>query len=286
MRLSSLSVAGVETIGLHKDDGVYDLRIASPDLPQRLDHLMMSDDGLQRATRAADRITNDCRMRDASVAYLPLLRNPGKIICVGRNYAAHAREGGVEPLAYPDLFLRCSTSLIGHECAMVRPRCSDKLDYEGELAFVIGRKARHVRAADAHDYVLGYSLFNEGTIRDYQRKSSQWTIGKNFDGTGAFGPFLVTSDELPSGAAGLELTTRLNGMEMQSGNTDDLIFPVDKLIEILTECMTLEPGDVVVTGTPSGVGYARTPPVFLKPGDVVEVDIEGMGTLRNHVADD
>lgn len=287
MRLLSISRDETDTIAVRKNDGVYDLRIAAPDLPAGLDRLISGgDDWIGRAKWAAANVTGACRIPEETIAYRPVLEHPGKIICVGRNYAAHAREGGVEPLAYPDLFLRCATSLVGHERAMVRPISSDKFDYEGELAFVIGRKARHVRREHALDYVMGYALFNDGTLRDYQRKSTQWTIGKNFDRTGAFGPDLVTADELPDGAAGLALTTTLNGAQMQHGNTDDLIFPVPALIEILSECMTLEPGDVVVTGTPSGVGYARTPPVFLKAGDVVEINIPAIGTLRSYVIDE
>ncbi len=287
MRLLSLSRDGRATIAVRKDDGIYDLRIAAPDLPTGLDLLMSSGtDWLARTHTAAAQVTEAARLSETEITYRPVLERPGKLICVGRNYAAHAREGGAEPLAYPDLFTRCNTSLVGHEQPMIRPKCSDKFDYEGELAFVVGRRARHVRRENALDYVLGYTLFNDGTLRDYQRKSTQWTIGKNFDGTGAFGPDLVTADELPAGAAGLTLTTTLNGVEMQHGEIDDLIFPVDALIEILSECMTLEPGDVVATGTPSGVGYARKPPVFLKAGDVVEIDLGPIGRLRNPIADE
>ena len=160
------------------------------------------------------------------------------------------------------------------------------LDFEGEIAFVIGKSCRHASEEDALDYVAGYSLFHDATIRDYQKFSSQWTVGKNFDGTGAFGPELVTVDELPEGAAGLTLTTRLNGELMQQGNTDHLIFPVRRLIAILSECMTLEPGDVVSTGTPAGVGFARTPPVWMQAGDTVEIEVQGIGRLSNIVQDE
>ncbi len=287
MRLLSLRHDDHDTIAVRKDDGIYDLRVAAPDLPTGLDLLMSSGtDWLARAHKAAAQTTEAARLSEAAIIYRPVLERPGKFICVGRNYAAHAREGGAEPLAYPDLFTRCNTSLVGHKQPMILPKCSDKFDYEGELAFIVGRRARHVRRENALDYVMGYTLFNDGTLRDYQRKSTQWTIGKNFDGTGAFGPDLVTVDELPAGATGLTLTTILNGVEMQHGEIDDLIFPVDALIEILSECMTLEPGDVVATGTPAGVGYARRPPVFLKAGDVVEIDLEPIGRLRNSIADE
>jgi 2-keto-4-pentenoate hydratase/2-oxohepta-3-ene-1,7-dioic acid hydratase in catechol pathway len=217
---------------------------------------------------------------------LPVVPDPGKIICIGRNYAAHAREGGAEPLEYPDIFLRVPTSLTAHNKAIVRPRCSETLDYEAELVFVIGLQCRHVSEEDALSVIAGYSMFNEGSIRNYQRKATQWTPGKNFDSTGAFGPALVTPDALPEAMAGVRIQTRLNGETMQDANTSDLIFPVRRLVAILSEIMTLEPGDVVVTGTPEGVGHARRPPVWMKAGDRVEVEIDGLGVLANSIEDE
>jgi len=219
----------------------------------------------------------------AELALLAPVPAPGKIICLGLNYAEHAKEGGNALPDYPAVFLRATTSLIGPEQPMVRPACSDKLDYEAELAVVIGRRAVRVSEAEALAHVAGYACFNDGSVRDYQRKSTQWTMGKNFDATGGFGPELVTPDELPAAARGLRIVTRLNGAVMQDGTTSDMIFSVARTIAILSEAMTLEPGDVIATGTPSGVGYARTPPVFLKPGDVCEVEIAGIGVLRNPV---
>jgi acylpyruvate hydrolase len=285
MRLASVSGPSGSTLAARLDDGLYDLRAVEPSLPDGVGPLLEAG-LLERAGQAAKGATAKARLDESALAYRPLIERPGKIICIGRNYAAHAREGGAEPLAYPDIFMRGATSLVAHRAPLIRPRASDKFDYEGELVFVIGRKARHVTQGDALDYVAGYSIFNEGSIRDYQRKSTQWTIGKNFDGTGGFGPDLVTSDEVADGAHGLRLTTILNGETMQDGNTADFIFPVAQVVEILTECMTLEPGDVVLTGTPSGVGYARKPPVFMKPGDTVSVTIEGLGTLENTVQDE
>lgn len=209
---------------------------------------------------------------------------PGKVICIGLNYRAHAIEGGNPIPDYPAVFMRGVTSLMPSGGEMIYPECSDKLDYEAELAVVIGKTATNVSAADALDHVAGYSCFNDGSVRDYQRKSTQWTMGKNFDATGGFGPDLVTPDELPAGASGLRLVSRLNGQIMQDSDTADMIFDVASLIAILSEGMTLEPGDVIATGTPSGVGYARTPPVFMRPGDVCEIEIEGIGTLTNTVA--
>ena len=220
----------------------------------------------------------------SDVELLPPVPNPGKIICIGLNYRAHAIEGGNAIPDYPAVFMRCTTSLAAPGGTMIYPECSDKLDYEAELAVIIGKTARNVAPADALDHVAGYSCFNDGSVRDFQRKSTQWTMGKNFDGTGGFGPDLVTPDELPSGAAGLRIVSRLNDEIMQDSNTADMIFDVATLIAVLSEAMTLEPGDVIATGTPSGVGYARTPPVYMRPGDVTEIEIESIGILTNVVA--
>ena len=221
----------------------------------------------------------------AGLHLLPVVPNPGKIICIGLNYRDHAKEGGNPIPDYPAVFMRVATSLVAHSQPILRPPVSDKLDFEAELALVIGRPAKRVAAGDALDYVAGYACFNDGSVRNYQRKSTQWTMGKNFDQTGGFGPELVTADELPDGARGLRVTSRVNGVVMQDGNTSDMIFDVPTLIEVLSEVMTLEPGDVIATGTPAGVGYARTPPLFLKHGDVCEISIEGIGTLSNPIRD-
>lgn len=229
--------------------------------------------------------------RDPAALRLPLtscrllspLPDPGKFICLGLNYADHAKEGGHNVPDYPALFLRATTSLIGPQDPIVAPRCSERLDYEAELVIVIGKRCRHVTEQAALDVVFGYTAFNDGSVRDYQRRTTQWTAGKNFDGTGALGPWIVTADELPPGAAGLNICSRLNGNLMQSSNTDRMIFSVPRTIAILSEIMTLEPGDLVATGTPEGVGHARTPPVWMRPGDEVSVEIEGIGILTNHV---
>ena len=214
---------------------------------------------------------------------LPVVPRPGKIICLGVNYVDHAKEGGNTVADYPALFMRCTTSLLAHGAPLQVPRISDKLDYEAELALVMGRTARHVSEAQALDTVFGYACFNDATLRDYQRRTTQWTIGKNFDATGAFGPCLVTADELPPGCTGLHIESRLNGQVMQSANTSDMVFGVARTLSLLSQCLTLEPGDVVVMGTPAGVGYARTPPVWMKAGDRIEIEIEGIGVLSNPV---
>ena len=215
---------------------------------------------------------------------LPPLPRPPKILCVGLNYVDHAAESPYkEAPSYPAFFPRFATSLIGHGQPIIRPTVSEELDFEGELVAVVGKEGRHIDKKDALDHVAGYSIFNEGSIRDYQFKTPQWTVGKNFDDTGAFGPVFVTADELPAGAAGLKIETRLNGQVVQSANTDDLIFSVADLVSIASQTMTLEAGDVVVTGTPAGIGWARKPPLFMKEGDVCEVEIERIGVLRNPV---
>ncbi|QEY72035.1 fumarylacetoacetate hydrolase family protein [Pseudomonas denitrificans (nom. rej.)] len=218
--------------------------------------------------------------------YLPLMKKPGKIICVGLNYADHTKESPYAQPDYPTLFPRFNSSLIGHNQPLVRPRISDTLDYEGEMAVVLKSGGRHIAKEQALQHVAGYALFNEGSVREYQFKSPQWTVGKNFDDTGAFGPDLVTADELPAGGKGLLLQTRVNGKVVQSANTEDMLFDVATIISTLSEAVTLEAGDVIVSGTPAGVGFGMDPKVYLKAGDVVEVSIEGIGTLVNPVVDE
>lgn len=208
---------------------------------------------------------------------------PGKVVCLGLNYAEHAREGGFEVPDYPALFMRARSSLIAAEAALIRPNASETLDYEAELMVIIGKPARHVTQADALDHVFGYTVFNDGSVRAYQHKTHQWTAGKNFDATGAVGPVVVTPDEIAPGATGLRIQSRLNGQIMQDSNTSDMIFPVARTIAILSEVMTLESGDMIAMGTPPGVGHARKPPVWMRPGDVVEAEIEGIGLCRNPV---
>lgn len=220
----------------------------------------------------------------AGVAYAPVIPKPEKIVCMGLNYADHAKEGGHARPDYPSFFMRVPSSLLGHEQAMIVPPVSDKLDYEAELAFVIGKRCHRLTKDNALDAIAGYSIFNDGSMRDYQRKSTQWTIGKNFDQTGGFGPSLVTPDELPLAAHGLRIQSRLNGKVMQDSNTEHFLWGVVETLILISEVMTLEPGDVVITGTPAGVGYARTPPVFMQPGDVIEIEIEGLGILKNPIA--
>lgn len=249
-----------------------------------LDDLVAAGDA---ALRAAHEMLSTAEVIDqSSVRWLPPLRMPPKVICVGLNYADHTEESGYAQPDYPTIFPRFASSLIGHGAPIVRPAFSDTLDFEGELAVIIGKRGRHIKKSDALAYVLGYALFNDGSVREYQFKTPQWTMGKNFDGTGAFGPDLVTADELPAAARGLRIETRLNGAVVQSASTDQLIFDVETLISTLSEAVTLEVGDVIVTGTPSGIGHARDPKLYMKAGDVCEVEIEGLGILRNEIVDE
>ena len=237
---------------------------------------------LAGAGRAA--IANGPRLPLAAQTFAPLVPEPGKIICLGLNYFDHAKEGGRDKPEYPWFFYRGKSSLVAHGQAGLVPKVSSKFDYEAELAVVIGaRVPRHVARADALRYVFGYTCFNDMSVRDFQKRTPQWTIGKNFDATGGFGPVLVTADELPPGAQGLRVRCRLNGQVMQDANTSDMIFSVAETIALLAECMTLEPGDAIIMGTPAGVGQARTPPVWMKPGDTVEIEIEQIGVLRNPI---
>ena len=287
MRLVSFSRGGDSRIGCPVDGNIVDLSIAAPSLPKDLLSLLeMGPEGMKQAEAAVKSAGDDALVSADDISYLPLMARPPKVVCIGRNYAAHAIEGGAQPPTYPEIFYRGSTSLLAHNAPIIRPKCSDKLDFEAELVAIVGKTAKGVAKEDGLDYIAGYTLFNDATLRDYQKKSTQWTIGKNFDNTGGFGPMFVTADELPAGADGLRIQSRLNGQIMQDANTSDFIFPIDDLVAKLSECMTLEVGDVIVTGTPAGVGYARNPPVFMKDGDVCEIEIEGIGILSNPVVDE
>lgn len=284
MKLISYLYQDAAYYGVLQNDGVVPMASCLAHAPRSLnDFIALSD--------AQPGLLNDIQTRAsacqalplADVTLLPSVPRPGKVVCLGVNYLDHAREGGNKVYDYPTIFLRCATSLVAHGAPIQLSPVSTALDYEAELAVVIGRVTKNVKEADALQHVFGYACFNDATYRDYQKRTTQWTIGKNFDQTGGFGPHLVTADELPAGCKGLHIESRLNGQVMQSANMDSLIYPVAQTLELLSKCMTLEPGDVVLMGTPAGVGYARTPPVWMGAGDVIEVEIEGIGTLRNPV---
>ena len=218
----------------------------------------------------------------ADITFLPPVPNPAKILCVGLNYLDHQRETGRGGEKNPTIFTRFACVQVGHEACLVRPRESDSLDFEGEIALVIGKAGRRISRADYLDHVLGFSCYNDATVREFQRHTSQFTPGKNFMATGSFGPWIVTPDELGN-LNELELSTYVNGERMQYGKAADLIFGFGELVEYCSTFVELNPGDIIVTGTPGGVGFARQPPQYLKPGDIVEVHISNIGTLRNSV---
>jgi len=271
-------------VGLRIDHEVVDL--TGLGLPATLTGLLFQGaEGLAAARAAAARAPT--RMALSAISYLPPVVDPGKAIAVGLNYVDHAAESPYKDAPkYPVLFHRFPQSWVAHGEALVRPRVSEQFDYEGEMVVVIGKAGRYVAKERALDHVAGYSIFNDGSIRDYQFKSTQWMMGKNFDATGAFGPEFVTADELPPGATGLSLRTRLNGQVLQNANTRDMIFDVATLVAVCSEAMTLRPGDIIISGTPSGVGFARKPPIWMKAGYVCEVEIEGIGVLQNRVVDE
>jgi acylpyruvate hydrolase len=284
MKFLSYEVDGKARIALQ--DGEVLLGSSPSDETATSDLLDLIRQGPAALTAAAEALRRGGnRLVRGDLKLLPPLR-PGKIICVGLNYADHARESNMAIPETPTLFGRFPSSVIADGAPIRIPKVSRALDFEGELVAVIGRRGRYIPKETALDHVAGYSIFNDGSIRDYQLRTPQWTIGKNFDDSGPFGPVFVTADALPAGASGLAIETRLNGEVMQKSSTDQLIFDVKSLVSVISEAMALEPGDLIVTGTPAGVGAARTPKVFMKAGDVCEVEIEGIGILRNPVADD
>ena len=212
---------------------------------------------------------------------------PGAIICMGLNYVEHIKEGGYDIPDYPALFMRSRNSMMAAGQPMVRPTASETLDYEAELMLIVGKGGRHISEADALDHVFGYTVFNDGSVREYQRKTHQWTPGKNFDDTGAVGPFVVTPEELPEGASGLKIESRVGDEVLQSSNTGNMIWNVRQIIATISAYTTLEPGDLIATGTPPGVGHAKKPnPRWLRPGETVEIEIEGIGVCASPVIDE
>jgi 2-keto-4-pentenoate hydratase/2-oxohepta-3-ene-1,7-dioic acid hydratase in catechol pathway len=285
MRFITYTQGKEQRLGVVTGNEVIDLNQAQPQISADLRTALRAGQDLAGAAQAAI-ASNAKRVPLASVQLAPVLPEPGKIVCLGLNYYDHAKEGGREKPVYPWFFLRCASSLLAPDAKALRPKVSERLDWEAELAVVIGKTVKHCTMDNALDAVFGYSVFNDISVRDYQKKTPQWSIGKNFDRTGPFGPALVTADELPAGATDLRIQARLNGQVMQDANTRDMIWGVAETIQLLTECMTLEPGDVIVMGTPAGVGQARTPPVWMKHGDVVEIEIEHIGLLRNTIEDE
>lgn len=277
MKLASFSHSDRASYGIVKDDRIVDLgRLIGAQYPDLRALLTAGPALLDQLRSQASTIPVD------EVKFLPVIPNPDKIFCAGLNYRSHVEETGRTETEKPVIFLRLAASQVGHGQPMVCPAVSDQFDYEGELAIVIGKRGRHISRHKALDYIAGYSCYNDGSLRDWQRHTSQWTPGKNFAATGAFGPWLVTADEIPDPTK-LSLATRLNGQTVQSATVDLLIFSIPELIEYVSVWSELAPGDVIVTGTPGGVGFKRNPPLLMKAGDTVEVEISNIGTLSNPI---
>src|SRR6187551_2477253 len=277
-------------LGIVEGDQVIDLQAVDANAPADLGEWLRRNNGdLSSMRELAKRAPANARKPLAGLKYAMPVARPGKIICLGLNYLDHVKEGPQKDNIpkFPSIFFRMLSSMVPHQQPIVRPRVSEQLDYEAELVAVVGRRARHLTLANAVDCIAGYSCANEGSVREFQRHTTQWGMGKNFDKTGGFGPWMVTADEVPPGGKGLKIMSRLNGKTMQSDNTDNMMFPLAETLVYLTKGMTLEPGDVILTGTPSGVGHARKPdPVWMKAGDTCEIEIEKVGVLRNPIADE
>ncbi|SSW64434.1 fumarylacetoacetate hydrolase family protein [Achromobacter agilis] len=280
MKLLSFERQGLASWGLLAEDGrIIDGQPLTQGRYRSLRAALQAQ-ALPDIARAARGRAADVSLED--VQLLPVIPDPGKILCVGLNYEDHRRETNREPTGEPTLFLRVATSQVGHGLAIRCPAESHKLDYEGEIAVVIGKGGRRISQEDAYAHIAGYAPYNDASVRDWQQHTSQWTPGKNFDATGAFGPWMATRDEVPDGAD-LSLSTRLNGEVVQHATTAQLIFSIPRLIQYISRFATLEPGDVIVTGTPGGVGFKRNPPLFMKDGDIVEVEVGSVGCLSNRV---
>jgi 2-keto-4-pentenoate hydratase/2-oxohepta-3-ene-1,7-dioic acid hydratase in catechol pathway len=278
MKLASFEADGRARVGVVVDEVLVDV-----DLHGDMTELLRGGPRALEAARAAvERGAHDPRPLDA-VRLLPAVPRPPKVVCVARNYAEHAAEVGFDVPTIPILFARFPVTLVAAGAPIVRPTVSDQLDWEGELAVVIGRGGRHISRADALDHVAGYAIFNDVTVRDYQFRVPQYTAGKNFSASGPLGPWLTLADEVPDPQA-LEISTQVNGVEKQRASTAEMIFDVATIIEHIAEFVELEPGDVIATGSPAGVGFKREPPEFLRPGDVCRVEITGLGVLENPVA--
>lgn len=280
MKLASFIASGQSTYGAVVSDGIVDLgaRLATryPDLRS----LLAAAHGLEEARECAS-ARPDVRLED--VRYLPVIPNPGKIYCIGVNYADHLQETKISRAAHPTVFMRYAQSQVGHLEPMLLPSESKQFDFEGEVALVVGRGGRRIAPERAWDHIAGYACYNDGSMRDWQFHTTQWAAGKNFANTGAFGPWMTTADELDLHSRPLTLTTRLNGEVVQHADTSMLIFSIPEIVAYCSAFLPLDPGDVIVTGTPGGVGMARTPQLFMQPGDVVEVEVSGIGTLRNTI---
>lgn len=282
MKLISFLNHNTPTYGVVIGDDVLDLLpilgAQAPDLKT-----LIAKKLLGAAAEAAK--SSKATLKFADLTLLPVIPNPDKILCVGLNYKDHLAESGRASTELPAIFLRVPASQVAHRQAILRPPESQRLDYECEIAVIIGQEGRRIKEADAWGYVAGYSCYNDGSIRDWQNHTTQWTAGKNYFRTGGFGPWMVTADEIKPGQR-LNVSTRLNGVELQNSHTDLMIHSIPKLIAYISSFTPLLPGDVIVTGTPGGVGNKRTPQLFMKPGDVVEIEVDAVGVLRNTIQDE
>jgi 2-keto-4-pentenoate hydratase/2-oxohepta-3-ene-1,7-dioic acid hydratase in catechol pathway len=290
MKVVGFEAEGGLRLGIVEGDQVIDLQAVDSKVPADLGAALAAHNGdLTPLADIAKRAPASARRPLKGLRFgLPVAR-PGKILCLGLNYLDHVKEGPNRDNIpkFPTIFLRCLTSMVPHEQPIIRPKASEQLDFEAEMMLVVGKRAKHLTMENATSCVAGYACANEGSVREFQRKTTQWDMGKNFDRTGGFGPWMVTADELPDAGKGLKIESRLNGTVMQSDNTDNMMFPVREMLVYVTQGMTLEPGDIIFTGTPSGVGHARKPnPIWMKAGDVCEIEIEGLGTLRNPIQDE
>jgi 2-keto-4-pentenoate hydratase/2-oxohepta-3-ene-1,7-dioic acid hydratase in catechol pathway len=278
MKLLSFAADGKDWFGALRGDGVVTLneQVAQPDLRAAL-----TAGAMEQMRTIAQRAAPDRKV--AEIRFLPVIPQPGKILCAGINYRSHAAEMSRELPKQPSMFIRFADTLVGHGGELIRPNVSEHFDFEGELALVVGKGGRHIAPDRALDHVAGYTCFVDGSVRDYQKFSV--TSGKNFPGTGPLGPWLVTSDEIPDPSR-LTLMTRLNGKEVQRSPTDLLIYSIPQIIAFCSDFTALSPGDVISTGTPEGVGHSRKPPLWMKSGDTLEVEITGIGVLRAHVVDE
>ena len=277
MKIASFRSGDDIHYGIVKDDGLIDASARLGGLP--LEAVLADAAPLANL----ERLSPDHALTDISL--LPPVPNSGRIICVGLNYKTHIEETGNAVPPHPILFPRYPSSLVGQGAPLIRPKVSERFDFEGEMAVIIGKAGRHVSPERALDHVAGYACFNDGSIRDFQRHTSQFLPGKNFDGSGSFGPWIVTPDEAGDVSA-LTLTTRLNGAVVQQTGLDDLLFGVEALIAYISQIWEIRPGDVIATGTTGGVGAARNPPLWMKPGDRIEVEIDNLGTLTNPIIDE
>lgn len=281
MKLTSFETAQGASYGIVTAKGIVDLKryIGNqyPDLKALIAGNGFAD--------AAKHLSETPDYKESDITFLPVIPNPDRILCVGLNYQDHVVETGRDNTEQPAIFLRLPESQVGHKQPIVRPRESKNLDYEAEIAVIIGRPGRRISQKEAWGHIAGYSCYNDGSVRDWQRHTVQWTAGKNFASTGGFGPWMVTADDIPPGTK-MTLSCRLNGREMQHATTEQMIFKIPKIIEYVSAWTTLAPGDVLVTGTPGGVGARRNPPVWMKPGDKVEIEIDKVGILENSIAED